>query len=342
MQPINNSYGDSGNNSVVNIYNDGTKKEDKKTDETPTQTTELTPDSKISDLISEGVKNAAANAARDYAIAGVATVLGGGGLFGAVRNRHAIRESISRYSTNARESISRLSTSAGNRLGRGSGYNGLDRPPPVGAAFEELRSRTGSNLLQTGSRGLDDAASEARHDQRINEYFSRTRSPPTRPPSIADENVPLLTTQPPLSARSNTSRSSGASSSRNFVNESPAAVRRARNSNPDLEITLAPSPRARASGIHEHSGVSTRNTRAQTGEPHSQIPQTREYYRSDDSEYRKVQRHRLKHDNENRPRPLVEVLNPDSPYNQGYFGDALHEGKEGYHPRQVKSGPKKK
>ncbi len=29
MQPINNSNGNRGNNSVVNIYNDGTKKEDK-------------------------------------------------------------------------------------------------------------------------------------------------------------------------------------------------------------------------------------------------------------------------------------------------------------------------
>jgi hypothetical protein len=69
MQPINNSNINSGNNSIVNIYNDGTKKEDKKTDETPTQTTEPTPDSKISDSISEGVKNAASNAVRDYSFA---------------------------------------------------------------------------------------------------------------------------------------------------------------------------------------------------------------------------------------------------------------------------------
>ena len=38
------------------------------------------------------------------------------------------------------------------------------------------------------------------------------------------------------------------------------------------------------------------------------------------------------------PRPLVEVLNPDNPYNQGYFGDALKQNKEGYHPRVVQQG----
>ena len=361
----------SGNNSVVNIYSDGTKKEDKKQDETPTQTTESAPDSKTTDLISEGVKNAASNAVRDYALGGIATVLGVGGLRSAYKNRQSIGESVSRFSTSARNSMSRFSTSAGHRLGRGSEYNGLDRPPPVGAAFEEVseaRTRAGSRAgsravseassrvstdLQTGSRGLDNAALDARMDEHVRRIREQarpievSRTIPRRPPSIADENAPLLIGQPPLSARSNSSRSSSASSSstRNLIHESPAAVRRARNStNPVLEaeITLAPSPRARVSGIHEHSGVSTRNIRAQTGEPHSQLSQSRDYYRSDDKDYRRGQRHREKHDNTNRPRPLVEVLNPDSPYNQGYFGDALHEGKEGYHPREVKPGPKKR
>jgi hypothetical protein len=266
---------------------------------------------------------------------------------------------MARYSTSARESISRLSTSAGNRLGRGRGYSGLGRPPPVGAAFEEVsepRARTGSNLLQTGSRGLDNAASEARHDQRLNEYLSRTRPtevgitttrPPTRPPAIADENAPLLLPQPPLSARSNSSRSSGASSTRNLINEAPLSARsnssRSSFQGVQAEITLA-SPRARASGIHEHSGVSTRNTRAQTGEPHSAIQQTRPYYKSDHPKYRKGQTNRKKDEKENKVRLLEGPLNLDNPYNQGYFGDALNQlyTVKGVQPRQVKTGPKKK
>jgi hypothetical protein len=175
----------------------------------------------------------------------------------------------------------------------------------------------------------------------------RPPRPPTRPPAITDENAPLLLPQPPLSARSNSSRSSGASSTRNLINEAPLSARsnssRSSFQGVQAEITLA-SPRARASGIHEHSGVSTRNTRAQTGEPHSAIQQTRPYYKSDHPKYRKGQTNRKKDEKENKVRLLEGPLNLDNPYNQGYFGDALNQlyTVKGVQPRQVKTGPKKK
>lgn len=69
-------------------------------------------------------------------------------------------------------------------------------------------------------------------------------------------------------------------------------------------------------------------------------PQSRQYFTSDNPEYRKGQRARAK--DGAKFRPLVEVLKPDNPYNQGYFGDALQQGLEGYHAREVRTGPKKK
>ena len=135
-------------------------------------------------------------------------------------------------------------------------------------------------------------------------------------------------------------RSRTSSVARNLINVGPPPARRS----PMIEadITLAPpQARARASGIQEHTGVSTRNTRAQTNEPHVQLemgPQTRQYYKSDNAEYRRGQRKRATDIQKGTERHLVEVLNPENPYNQGYFGEALNEGIEGYHPREVKQG----
>ena len=77
------------------------------------------------------------------------------------------------------------------------------------------------------------------------------------------------------------SRSSSSSESRNLI-----SVNSNRDAVLEAEITLAPTPsRARTSGIQHHEGVSTRTTRAQTGEPHSQLQQQpRQYYRLDNSE----------------------------------------------------------
>jgi len=69
-------------------------------------------------------------------------------------------------------------------------------------------------------------------------------------------------------------------------------------------------------------------------------PQPRQYFTSDNPEYRKGQKARAK--DGAKFRPLVEVLKPDNPYNQGYFGDALQQGLEGYHAREVRTGPRRK
>ena len=63
-------------------------------------------------------------------------------------------------------------------------------------------------------------------------------------------------------------------------------------------------------------------------------------YRSDNPEYRSGQKQRAKDIQNRTERPLVEVLNPEHPYNQGYFGDSLQQlyNVGGVQPRQVKQG----
>ena len=132
-------------------------------------------------------------------------------------------------------------------------------------------------------------------------------------------------------------RSSTSSVARNLINVRPPPARRS----PMIEAEITLAPPARTSGIQEHTGVSTRNTRAQTAEPHSQLqPQTRQYYKSDNKEYRQGQRKRANDIQKGTERHLVEVLNPDNPYNQGYFGDSLSQlySLGGVQPRQVKQG----
>ena len=64
----------------------------------------------------------------------------------------------------------------------------------------------------------------------------------------------------------------------------------------------------------------------------------RKYFNSDTAEYRRGQAHREKDIANKKERLLVEMLNPNNPYNQGYFGDALKQDKDGYFPREVKQG----
>ena len=91
------------------------------------------------------------------------------------------------------------------------------------------------------------------------------------------------------------------------------------------EITLA-SPRARASGIHEHSGVSTRNTRAQTGEPHLQLESN--VYASKDPQYVSGYDARRRHETKQKVKQLVPVYNLEHKYNKGYFRKELQQIKE--------------
>ena len=77
MQPINNSNSNSGNNSVVNIYSDGTKNEDKKPDEKASQTTEA--GESLSDAVSRGMRSAARSTTEEFFLsagAGLASIGG--------------------------------------------------------------------------------------------------------------------------------------------------------------------------------------------------------------------------------------------------------------------------
>ena len=119
---------------------------------------------------------------------------------------------------------------------------------------------------------------------------------------------------------------------------------------------------ARLSGVHERTRQGATNTRVfernqalerlvqpkptrpssgtEMSRATTSAPQPRQYFTSDNLQYRRGQKARAK--DGDKSRHIVEVLNPDNPYNQGYFGDALQQGLEGYHAREVRTGPKKK
>ncbi len=82
------------NNNNVNIYNSVPG-----TDETPLSDSK--PESKISDAISSGVKSAARSMGEDFALqkgAGVASIATAALGTAGIRNRKAIRNSISKFS----------------------------------------------------------------------------------------------------------------------------------------------------------------------------------------------------------------------------------------------------
>jgi hypothetical protein len=99
VQPIN-------NNNNVNVYNNIGTTESKKPDETPSSDSK--PDSKIPDSISNGVKSAARSVGEDFAIqagAGLASIVTAALGTAGIRNRKAIRNSISNFPSNARNSL---------------------------------------------------------------------------------------------------------------------------------------------------------------------------------------------------------------------------------------------
>ena len=138
IQPQNNNS-NSGNNSIVNIYNDGGKY---KTDISGSNT-----GTAISDGIKSGIGTAigtgstigateTAHGLNGLEIAGITgiSLLGLGGIGGIGRaiykNRGGVNQGIRNISTNAR-----------NRLGFGgqrSGYNTVQHEPPIGTAFEHV------------------------------------------------------------------------------------------------------------------------------------------------------------------------------------------------------------
>jgi hypothetical protein len=93
------------------------------------------------------------------------------------------------------------------------------------------------------------------------------------------------------------------------------------------------------SGIQEHTGVLTRSLRREVGEPHTELKS--KIPKSKNPEYVSGYNARRK-DEKKKVRPLVEVLNPNNPYNKGYFGASLKENKDGYFPRTYLSGRGKK
>ena len=100
---MNNTSSSSITGPLVQIYNDGTKKEDKKPDATP-----QTPDNPGDNAISDGIKNAARSATEDFFLnagSGLAAIAGAALGTSGWRNRKAIRNSISNIPTNARNSL---------------------------------------------------------------------------------------------------------------------------------------------------------------------------------------------------------------------------------------------
>jgi hypothetical protein len=148
-----------------------------------------------------------------------------------------------------------------------------------------------------------------------------------------------------------------------FIKEREAASKIKATIKRRLNPEKAPQP-ARLSGVHETSrqgatttrtfdmnqaieqrmtqaaGKPQKRTKSEMSEASTVPPPTpvRKYFNSDNPEYRRGQSKREKDEKESRVRPLIEMLNPNNPFNQGYFGDALKKDLEGYHPREVKQG----
>jgi len=309
VQPIN-------NNNNVNVYNNvpGTTTIDKKPDETPSSDSK--PDSKIPDSISNGVKSAARSVGEDFAIqagAGLASIVTAALGTAGIRNRKAIRNSISNFPSNARNSLGTIRE----RFRGSSAYR-----PQV----DVVPSVTGTpSASVAGSRRPSNASNQGPMEI-LSESIGMSPARAARPPRAAsasprDSEVFIRETESAV-ARRNRPRSDSISSNYNtgdvtehFSNARTPAPRRPalnteqrgllertlRNQNIDpsnispirqdvLRGGFSSSPRSgRPSGIQQHDGVNTRAVRAQTGEPHTQLqtparrgrgrPQTNEYAR---------------------------------------------------------------
>jgi hypothetical protein len=107
---IQKKYNQLNNNAYVNIYKDGTttKIEEGKTTETPST---QTPSQPTGGDISDGVRNAARTAGEDFLLnagAGLASIAGAALGTAGIRNRKAIRNSISNFPSNAKNRLSSI------------------------------------------------------------------------------------------------------------------------------------------------------------------------------------------------------------------------------------------
>ena len=309
VQPIN-------NNNNVNVYNNvpGTTTIDKKPDETPSSDSK--PDSKIPDSISNGVKSAARSVGEDFAIqagAGLASIVTAALGTAGIRNRKAIRNSISNFPSNARNSLGTIRE----RFRGSSAYR-----PQV----DVVPSVTGTPSASVAGSRRPSNASNRGPMEILSESIGMSPARAARPPRAAsasprDSEVFIRETESAV-ARRNRPRSDSISSNYNtgdvtehFSNARTPAARKPplnseersfvertfkkNNIDPSnispirqdvLRGGFSSSPRSgRPSGIQQHDGVNTRAVRAQTGEPHTQLqtparrgrgrPQTNEYAR---------------------------------------------------------------
>jgi hypothetical protein len=303
VQPIN-------NNNNVNVYNNvpGTTTIDKKPDETPSSDSK--PDSKIPDSISNGVKSAARSVGEDFAIqagAGLASIVTAALGTAGIRNRKAIRNSISNFPSNARNSLGTIRE----RFRGSSAYR-----PQV----DVVPSVTGTpSASVAGSRRPSNASNHGPMEI-LSESIGMSPARAARPPRAAsasprDSEVFIRETESAV-ARRNRPRSDSISSNYNtgdvtehFSNaRTPAARKPPLNSeersfvertlkknnidpnhlspiNQDIlrgrfssssprrpaVIISQPPQTSRLSGIQQHDGVSTRSIRAETGESHAQL-----------------------------------------------------------------------
>ena len=302
IQPIN-------NNNNVNIYNNSpgttTTTIDKKTDETPSQTPDSKPESKISDAISNSVKGAARSAGEDFALqagAGLASIATAALGTAGIRNRKAIRNSISNFPSNARNSLGSIRE----RFRSSSAYRPQVDVPASSvtgspAASVAASSRRPSNASSQGPMDIlsesigmsparttrtprtsevfyretdsvarrnrprsDSITSESNYNTgNLAEQFSNVRTPVPRKPALNTEQRGLLE----RTLKNQNIDPSNISPIRQDV------LRGSFTSSPRRQaVTISNTPQTnRLSGIQQHDGVNTRSIRAQTGEPHAQL-----------------------------------------------------------------------
>ena len=258
IQPINNTNQPVNNNNV-NIYNNvpgTTTTTDKKTDETPSQTPDSKPESKISDAISNSVKGAARSAGEDFALqagAGLLSIATAGLGTAGIRNRKAIRNSISNFPTNARNRLSSISE----RFRNPRAYNQFQ---------DELApSVTGSPAASVaGSRRPSNASSQSPMDI-LSESVGISPARAARPPRAAsasprDSDVFIRETD--SVARRNRQRSDSITSESNY-----------NSSNLVEQFSNARSPAPRRPALNtEQRGLLERTLRNQNIDPSNISP----------------------------------------------------------------------
>jgi hypothetical protein len=179
VQPITNTSSSSITGPLVQIYNDGTKKEDKKPDATPSQTPDNQGDN-TSGVISDGIRNATRTATEDFLLnagSGLAAIAGAALGTTGWRNRKAIRNSISSFPTNAKNRLSSIRE----RFRNPSSYQPqVDVPSPVASAAVSRRPSNAASPAASiaGSRRPSSASSA--ENNIIDPFFSAVGISPER------------------------------------------------------------------------------------------------------------------------------------------------------------------